>query len=133
MFGAIKKELLFKNEWSAVGSVTPFDSKPDLEDIFSSIRTRAEEIDLFHASGLYGFFPVITEYNEVIILDPSDFHTELISLRFPELKDVRVKSISEYFKPAGDIITLQINTLGPDIDKIFQLPGNKTGNSILSA
>lgn len=133
VFGAIKKELLFKSEWSNVCSERSGCAKPDLDDIYDRIKDKASECDLFQASGLYGFFPVITEDNMVVILDPSDFHTEIMSLRFPELKHASVASISDFFRPTGDIITLQMSTLGPDIDKLFQSPGNEEDNSILSA
>lgn len=133
VFGAIKKELLFRNEWSGVCSERSGDVKPDLDDSYDRIKVKAAELDLFQASGFYGFFPVITEDNVVVILDPSDFHTEIMSLRFPELKHASVRSISDFFKPTGDIITLQISTLGPDINKKIQLPGNEIENPILSA
>jgi 5-methyltetrahydrofolate--homocysteine methyltransferase len=122
VFQSMKKELLFRNKWSKLesGSGTAKDDKTDLEKMYDQIQRMASEADLFDSCGFYGFFPVITDDELLIMLDPSDFHTELMTLRFPRMKQSSGRSMSDYFKPTGDIIALQAITIGSKAEEFRQ-------------
>jgi 5-methyltetrahydrofolate--homocysteine methyltransferase len=64
------------------------------------------------AGALYGYFPVITDGEMVIILDPNDMSTELMSFRFPRVAKKGNRSLADYLRPAGDLIAVQIVTAG---------------------
>jgi 5-methyltetrahydrofolate--homocysteine methyltransferase len=64
------------------------------------------------AGALYGYFPVITDNDQVIILDPNDMKTELMSFRFPRVAKKNNRSIADYLRPEGDVVAVQIVTAG---------------------
>ena len=70
---------------------------------------------LFDPAGLYGFFPVITDDRTVILLDPSDFHTELGTFVFPRMPEKSNRSIADYLRPEGDVLVVQVVTAGGKI------------------
>ncbi|HEX2956155.1 MAG TPA: hypothetical protein VHO70_04970 [Chitinispirillaceae bacterium] len=92
IFQSIKKQDLFKGEWApGLGN----DTIADLEILFTQLKDEVVESDLLQGYGMYGFFPVITEDEQLIIIDPADFHTELMALHFPRL-DKSLKTLLLY-------------------------------------
>ena len=110
----LDKERLFKAWWhggkleeSAYINARREEFTPAFERLSSLII----DDDLVDARGFYGFFPVIAEKENVMILDPCDYHTELASFTFPrtEKKDL---SLADYIRPEGDVISVQAVTIG---------------------
>jgi len=117
----IDKERLFKAWWGG-GKLGPeaYEEavKKDFAPAFGKLRTAIEKESLLDAAGLYGFFPVITDNERIILLDPSDFHTELASFLFPRLPHLprmpkkNNRSIADYVRPEGDLLAVQVVTAG---------------------
>jgi 5-methyltetrahydrofolate--homocysteine methyltransferase len=75
--------------------------------------------DLLAPAGLYGFFPVITDDELVILLDPADFYTELASLRFPRTRENRDRSRADFLRPEGDVFGIQMVTIGRGMNDLI--------------
>ena len=111
----IDKERLFKAWWGAgkLGIVAyeeavKKDFAPSFDKLCSEIRNGA----FIDPAGLYGFFPVITDDEQIVLLDPADFHTEVASFSFPRMPKKNNRSIADYMRPEGDLIAVQVVTLG---------------------
>lgn len=110
----LDSERLFKSWWGG-GKLEPsaYQSAKmeEFEPVFERLKREVKESDLLDARGFYGFFPVIAEKENVILLDPSDFHTELASFHFPRGKQTG-RSVVNYIRPEGDTIAVQALTIG---------------------
>jgi len=84
----------------------------EFKPAFDLIRNEIIENSIVDARGYYGFFPIITDGEMVIMLDPADFHTEISSFRFPRMEKRHCRSLADYLRPEGDILALQIVTIG---------------------
>lgn len=120
VFQSIKKSELFKNEWALLKQNSAPDAAFDLDALLSQFQQDAIGSDLIQGSGIYGFFPVITDNQQLIILDPSDFHTELMTLHFPRSNKLNGRSLSDFFRPSGDSVALLAGTLGNNIQSRWQ-------------
>jgi 5-methyltetrahydrofolate--homocysteine methyltransferase len=74
-------------------------------------------VTLLAPAGLYGYFPVITDDELFIVLDPSDYSTEKAALRFPRMRDKGGRSFADFLRPEGDLLAVQMVTIGGDIDE----------------
>ena len=68
--------------------------------------------------GFYSFFPVLPEKEAVVILDPSDFHTELLTVPFSAGYMINSRPVTEYFRPDGDLIAFSAFSTIPVYGKI---------------
>jgi 5-methyltetrahydrofolate--homocysteine methyltransferase len=112
LVAAIDKERLFKGYWRG-GNLAAAEFEravlTDFEPALESIVAEVLRQGLIEARGYYGFFPVFTDDEMLFLLDPSDFHTELAAYRLPRVKG---RSIADYFLPEGDLLGVQIVTIG---------------------
>ena len=114
----IDKERLFKAWWGGgkLGQKEYEEAvKKDFTPAFDKLRAGIEKEELLEPAGLYGFFPVITDDHTIILLDPSDFHTELGSFVFPRMPKTNNRSIADYLRPEGDVLAIQVVTAGGKI------------------
>ena len=115
LLDTLDTERLFKAEWRggklAQNKYTEA-VKNQFQPAFNSIKKEILNSGLLEPRGFYGFFPVITEDRKVILLDPGNFHTELVAFDFPRMPRKKCRSIADYFSPDGDLIGLQVVTLG---------------------
>lgn len=111
----IDKDRLFKAEWGG-GKLDELDfkktKKSTFEPLFEELKKEIIEKEFIDARGFYGFFPVITEKGHLIILDPDDFSSELVSFTFPQMPKCQNRSLTDYLRPEGDIIGVQVVTIG---------------------
>ncbi|MDO5577052.1 MAG: vitamin B12 dependent-methionine synthase activation domain-containing protein [Fibrobacter sp.] len=108
---AINKDELFKKE--AVDCIYPDDyetaKREVLEPFFEKYTKEIVDSQLINPRGFFGYFPVITDKETLILIDPSDFCTELAEFKFPRIDG---GSWADYFNPDGDIIGFQVVTIG---------------------
>lgn len=106
---------LFKGYWRG-GSLKPeaYEDarKNEFEPAFNRLKSLIIEEGLIDARGFYSFFPVIREDETLILLDPSNHISELTSFKFPIDENKEIKSFAGYFRPEGDILAIQIVTIG---------------------
>lgn len=115
LLDGLNKERLFKAGWGG-GKLSESEyahvKETQFEVAFNALREEILTKDLLDPRGFYGFFPVITIGEEVILIDPDDFHSELTSFHFPRMKKSGNRSIADYFCAEGDLIGVQIVTIG---------------------
>jgi cobalamin-dependent methionine synthase I len=73
--------------------------------------------NLLDAAGLYCIFPVYTDDARIFFLDPDDYRTHLAEFFFPRSKNGDDRSIADYLRPEGDVVAVQIVSLGSMIDE----------------
>jgi 5-methyltetrahydrofolate--homocysteine methyltransferase len=115
---AIDDGRLFKGHWGG-GNLSKEEFDKTCRDTFAPALARLKETicaeGLLDAKAVYGFFSVFTDKENVFILDPGDFHTELAVFDFPRMQKNGAKiqrSIADYFRPEGDVIAIQAVTIG---------------------
>lgn len=111
--------------------IVPHVSATDLSGFESVLNTLIAEIErknLMEPAGLYGYFPVITDDDLVIILDPSDYSTEQAVLRFPRMPKKADRSFADYLRPEGDLLAAQMVTLGLRFDEWIAANNGVAGN-----
>lgn len=115
LLDSINTETLFKAEWGGGKLDKPIYQETKDRIFQPSFEVLKKEIvskELIDARGFYGFFPVITEKDSLIVLDPDDFSSELYSFTFPRMPKKQNRSITDYFRPEGDLISIQVVTIG---------------------
>jgi len=105
---AVDKKKLLDQYWHT-GKKSP---AGDREAMFSSLIQEIQRDSLIDARGYYGFYPVITDDELLILLNPNDYHTEVAAFQFPKLKEKENRSYADFFRPEGDILPIQVCTLG---------------------
>ncbi|MBN1129746.1 MAG: homocysteine S-methyltransferase family protein [Chitinispirillaceae bacterium] len=117
----IDSRRLFKTWWGGGKLDTAAFEKAMQDDFLPAFNTLCDSIKieklLGDAGALYGYFPVITDNELIIILDPSDMRTELMSFRFPRVAKKANRSITDFLRPEGDLIAVQVVTAGRAISK----------------
>jgi 5-methyltetrahydrofolate--homocysteine methyltransferase len=65
---------------------------------------------------VYGYFPVFSEGNTLLVVNPEDHQQVLTRLSFPRQKDEARLCLADYFLPVGspapDVVALQVVTVG---------------------
>lgn len=104
----------FSDYWKSFQSNNCMGNKKNItpEIFLKNIKKEILTNNLIDPRGYYGFFPVISENETLYILSQNDFHTEIGSLHFPRKKENKNQSIVDYFRPEGDIIAIQVVTIG---------------------
>jgi 5-methyltetrahydrofolate--homocysteine methyltransferase len=116
LIGKIDSRRLFKTWWGGVKLGVAEYEQAEKNEFMPAFQTLCDEMRrdrlLDDAGALYGYFPVITDNDQVIILDPNDMKTELMSFRFPRVAKKNNRSIADYLRPEGDVVAVQIVTAG---------------------
>ncbi|MBN1760483.1 MAG: hypothetical protein JW863_19295 [Chitinispirillaceae bacterium] len=75
-------------------------------------RMLAEDAVQDGPRGFYSFFPVFPEKASLVVLDPSDFHSELLTLSFSDHRSVDGHPLIDFFRPDGDVIAFSTFATG---------------------
>jgi hypothetical protein len=103
-------------QWDAATLLTALEQRGA---ITSEMRELLLE-NVFFPQGIYGYFPIITEHGSMVLLDPSDFQTELAVVACNE----GYRRVAESCHPDGDIIAIGAVTTGINPLLIKSKPGN---------
>lgn len=119
LLDAIDKEQLFRKIW-AMDTLSDEEynriAAGVFEPLFIELSHLLRKSDLVVPRGFYGFFPVISDKTTIVVLDPSDFHTELFIVPCPPAKMLGGRSLADFYRPEGDILAISALTLGPHLD-----------------
>lgn len=83
-----------------------------LEEHFEGLCSEIITDALLDARGYYSFFPVITDDTTLVVIDPGDFVTELVTCIVKQCGELGGRSVVDYLRPEGDLIGIQAATLG---------------------
>ncbi|MDR2591291.1 MAG: dihydropteroate synthase, partial [Chitinispirillales bacterium] len=120
LLAGIDREKLFKTRFGGGkldASAYADARRNEFEPAFERLSADIVKGSLLEARGFYGFLPVIADGETVVILDPSDYHTERLSYLFPRMERSGV-SLADYIRPEGDIVSPQAVTIGAKIGEL---------------
>lgn len=83
-----------------------------LEEHFEGLCSEIITDGLLDARGYYSFFPVIIDETTLVVIDPGDFVSELSACSAQRCVELGGRSIADYLRPEGDLIGIQVATLG---------------------
>jgi hypothetical protein len=111
----IDRDSLFRIAWvqQSLTDEEYFNARKEVfEPVFKELTDLITTHELLDPCGFYGYFPVISDAGMLILLDPSDFHSELISLTSPATEIINGHPVTDLFRPEGDVIAISAVTSG---------------------
>jgi 5-methyltetrahydrofolate--homocysteine methyltransferase len=136
MFEGMDLKTLYRLHWGARGSGPEVDKliKDEFEPRRLRLQRESEEKGWIKPAAVYGFFPVQSEGQDLIVYEPSAFASgsltargkieEVLRFTFPRQADREGLCLSDYFVPAEesrfDVLALQLVTVGPYVDELGQ-------------
>jgi 5-methyltetrahydrofolate--homocysteine methyltransferase len=140
VFPYINENALFLGQWGfKKGALSAEDYEKLLDEkarpIFEDLQKRAVEEGFIEPKVVYGYFPVQSQGNDLIVYDPASFPSgslqpkdkprELLRFSFPRQDGRRRLCISDFFRPTDssqyDVLGVQLVTVG---DKATELAEN---------
>lgn len=115
LLDSMDRDALYKGYWRGgvlKGEKYSQAREDEFEPAFRRVREEVLSHELIDARGYYSFFPVITEDTRLILLDPGDYHTELMSFTFPRMERRGGRSLCDWIRPEGDILSVQVVSIG---------------------
>ena len=120
----LNKTALFRGRWQysrrkgqSIDEYTEFLST-EVESTLRSLLARCVEEQILVPAVIYGYFPVRPEGNDLIVL--RDDGSEWVRWTFPRQPEGRKLSIPDFFQPDGDVLGLQLVTMGSRISEESQ-------------
>jgi len=114
LLNKLNTERLFKAWWGG-GKLNDTEyahaRETQFEVAFAQLKEEILTKGLIDARGFYGYFPVITIEEKMIIINPDDFHSELAVFHFPRMPKSK-RSIADFLCADGDLLGVQIVTIG---------------------
>jgi 5-methyltetrahydrofolate--homocysteine methyltransferase len=136
MFEGMDLKTLYRLHWGARGSGPEVDKliKDEFEPRRLRLQRESEEKGWIKPAAVYGFFPVQSDGQDLIVYEPSAFASgsltargkieEVLRFTFPRQADREGLCLSDYFVPAEesrfDVLALQLVTVGPYVDELGQ-------------
>jgi 5-methyltetrahydrofolate--homocysteine methyltransferase len=136
MFAGMDLKTLYRLHWGARGSGPEVDRliAGDFEPRRLRLQREAEEKGWIRPAAVYGYFPVLSEGQDLVVYDPGVFAPgsltprgkieELLRFTFPRQSEREGLCLSDYFLPAEgskfDVLPLQLVTVGPYVDELGQ-------------
>ncbi len=116
----LDERALFRGQWG----LSPGKTGPDYEELVEtqgrprlrSWLSRVASEGLLEAAVIYGYWPARSQGNSIVVGDPADPQTEIARFDFPRQKRGRHLCLADYVRPDGDIVGLQIVTMGKKVD-----------------
>ena len=134
MFENMDLKTLYRLHWGARGSGEVFDTlvREDFEPRRLRLQREAESKGWIKPAGAYGYFPVQSEGQDLVVYDPAAFAAgsldprgkieEIARFSFPRQAEREGLCLSDYFRPAEsskfDVLALQVVTVGPYVDEL---------------
>ena len=121
VFPYINENALFRGQWGfKQGKLSPeeFEKLTDekARPVFESLKKRALEEGFLEPKVVYGYFPVQSEGDELIVFHPEQHSKEWLRFKFPRQEGRRRLCISDFFRPKSsgemDVLGVQLVTVG---------------------
>jgi len=127
LFQYINETALFKNQWQ-LKTASQQDYARLVEEKFRPILHKLEDeviaSGLFEPRAVYGYFPVQSEGNDVIVYDPEHPASELLRFTFPRQKEGRRLAIADFLAPRSsgkkDVLGFSLVTIGAKASQFTQ-------------
>ncbi len=117
----LDERALFRGQWG----LSPGKNGPDYDELVEtegrprlrSWLSRVASEGLLEAAVIYGYWPAHSEGNAIVVGDPREPQLEVARFDFPRQKRGRHLCLADYVRPDGDVLGLQIVTMGSAIDR----------------
>jgi 5-methyltetrahydrofolate--homocysteine methyltransferase len=124
VYSHLDLHVLFKLHWGGRGvkgnawrELVDGDFMPRLERMW-------REQDYLQPRALLGYFPAVSDGNDVVVFDPEDHEREIERLVFPRQPRHDRICLSDFFRPAEtgerDVVAIQAVTVGPEVTRLCE-------------
>jgi 5-methyltetrahydrofolate--homocysteine methyltransferase len=131
VFELLDLDELYRLQWGARGSGPQYDStvKNEFEPVLARLTREAKAQGWLQPKVVYGFFPVQSKGNDVVVYDPDAYSRdgttrEIARFHFPRQEGRERLCIADYFRPVEssdvDVVGLQVVTVGDRAAQKFQ-------------
>jgi 5-methyltetrahydrofolate--homocysteine methyltransferase len=103
--GYVNETALFRNQWQfrPENNETDSDFKDRIRDIFREQLAAARQADLLVPQVVYGYFPVNSDGDELVIWSDDSRREEAMRFAFPRQGDSPWLCIADFFRPVGEV------------------------------
>ena len=128
LYSHLDTHVLFKLHWGGRGVKGEawrklLEGDGEDEGFRPKLERMWREQDYLHPRALLGFFPVYSEGNDIVVLDPEDRETELTRFVTPRQPKGDRLATSDFFRPKDsgelDVIALQALTVGSEVTDVM--------------
>jgi 5-methyltetrahydrofolate--homocysteine methyltransferase len=125
----INKIALFRGQWGLKqGRLTEEEYERIMEDqvrpVFDGLKQRCKDEGILLPQVAYGYFPVNSDGNDLVVFDPENPAREIERFTFPRQPNRRKMCISGFFKPLSsgvrDVLGMSCVTVGHEATKAAQ-------------
>ena len=118
---------LFRGQWQfKKGSMGPEQYEAFLEDtvhpVFERLKAKLRDENVLLPKIVYGYWPVQSEGDDLIVYDPKDPGREIERFRFPRQQSSKRLCIADFFKSVDsgqkDVLGLTCVTMGEEVSKL---------------
>lgn len=118
---------LFRGQWQfKKGSMSPEQYEAFLEDkvepIFARLKAQLRDNGILRPRVVYGYWPVQSDGDDLIVFDPEDHDKEVERFRFPRQASSKRLCVADFFKSVDsgrkDVLGLTCVTMGDDVSKL---------------
>ena len=123
----INTTALFRGQWQfKKGSMSPEQYEQYLEDtvepVFDRLKAELRDSDVLHPRVVYGYWPVQSEGDDVIVFDATDHDKEIERFRFPRQASSKKLCIADFFRSVDsgqkDVLGLTCVTMGDEVSQV---------------
>jgi 5-methyltetrahydrofolate--homocysteine methyltransferase len=124
IFELLDLEELFRLQWGGRGSGEPYQNavRDEFRPTLARLTAEAKRDGWIAPQAVYGYFPVQSDANDLIVYDPAAYQSDGASLReiarfhFPRMQGRERLCLADYFRSTQssevDVVALQVVTVG---------------------
>jgi 5-methyltetrahydrofolate--homocysteine methyltransferase len=124
VFPLLDTHVLFKLHWGGKGVKGEAWEQLLADDFQPRLERMWREQDYLNPRGVYGYFPVNSDGDELVFFDPEDPSREIERLEFPRQPAHDRLCLADYWRPIEsgerDVCVLQAVTVGPEVTKLCE-------------
>ncbi|MGH7636430.1 MAG: methionine synthase [Gemmatimonadaceae bacterium] len=130
VFDVLDLDELYRLQWGGRGSGPEYEKtvREVFEPALQRLKEQAKREHWLHPRAVYGFFPVQSRANDVVVFDPGAYErdgslTEIARFHFPRQDGRERLCLADYFRSfeSGDVdvVAFQVVTVGDDATRRF--------------
>jgi 5-methyltetrahydrofolate--homocysteine methyltransferase len=129
LFPYVNENALFRGQWGfKQGKLTPDEferlTEAKARPVFEELKKRALDEGFLKPKVVYGYFPVQSEGDDLIVFRPENRAKEWLRFKFPRQEGRRRLCISDFFRPRSsgemDVLGIQLVTVGDRATEIAE-------------
>jgi 5-methyltetrahydrofolate--homocysteine methyltransferase len=119
----LNETALYRNQWGyrPLKGESDDEFKTRIRKELRKILKEVQSKDILIPQVIWGYFPVNSDGNDLVIFDPGDHKTEIMRFNFPRQKEEPYLCIADFFRPIElnetDYAAFQIVTMGQKVSE----------------